>query len=132
MTAKYQYIDKSRKVQKAADKAAFKNFGHAAASIRKDAAASITRSDKPSRAGQPPHTRRGRGNAQLKRSIRFAADKEGAIIGARHSFVGESGSAHELGRSFKGDRFEERPFMGPALERSAKRMGNDWKGTIGE
>ncbi len=119
-------------MQKAADKAAFRNFGHAAASIRKDAAASIKRSHKPSRRGQPPHTRRGKGNAQLKRSLRFAANKEGAIIGPRHSFVGESGAAHELGQTFRGQQFDERPFMGPALERAAKRMGSDWKGTIGE
>jgi phage gpG-like protein len=128
----YKYIDKSRKVQRAADKAAFRNFGHAAASIRKDAAASIKRAKGPSSRGQPPHTRRGRGRGALKRSIRFHATKEDAVIGSRFSIVGESGSAHEFGGRYKGDHFDERPFMGPALDRAASRFGSDWAGTIGE
>ena len=33
--------DRTKKVKDAADKAAFRNFGHAAAAIRKDAVASI-------------------------------------------------------------------------------------------
>lgn len=115
-------------VLNATDEAAFRNFGHAAARIRKDAAASIQTSDDPSQPGKPPHTQRG----QLRRALRFAADKQGAVIGPRASFVGTSGEAHELGGSYRGEQYPERPYMQPALEQNLDRFAQDWAGSIGE
>lgn len=121
------YSDTSSEVAKAAEKAAFKNFGHAAARIRKDAAESIQRSAQASMPGAPPHTRRG----HLKRAFRFDRTKDDAVIGPRGSIVGESASAHEFGGQYKGQQFPERPFMGPALEKNLPRFADDWAGSLG-
>lgn len=109
---------------------AFKNIMHAIATIAKDAKASIKRSDKPANPGQPIHTRKG----DAKLAIRFAADpeKKSAVAGMRFSVVGESGRAHEIGGEFKGERYEKRPTMLPALERAVPRMAGQFTGSIGE
>jgi hypothetical protein len=122
-------IQKFRKVEKAADKAQFRNFFHAAARIRKDAAASIERAEGPSLPGQPPHTHR---RVFLRRAWRFAADKEGAVIGPRASIVGQAGAIHEFGGTFRGQEFPARPTALPALERNVNRFATDGEGTIGE
>lgn len=140
-----------KKVARAARSSQFKNFQHGAAVIRKAAQASIqvaplddppprkrrrrkgkkqTRKKPtvPSREGSPPHTR----NRQLVRAIIFHADQHGAIIGPRHSFMGEAAAAHEHGDTFMGRDYPERPFMGPALEKNATRFAMTWTGSIGE
>lgn len=127
-TVTVKTVDRTKRVKDASDKAAFRNFRHAAASIRKDAAAAIEVSPDPSPPGQPPHTKR----RQLARAIRFDADKEGAVIGPRASVVGQAGSVHELGGRYKGQEFPERPYMLPALERAIPRFAGSWQGSIGE
>jgi hypothetical protein len=118
------------RVKTAADRAAFRNLGHASATIRKTSIASIERSDEPSDPGEPPHTRSG----QLPRAIRFDVDraKQESVIGPQASLVCESGAAHELGEEFHGQDFPERPFMFPALEDNLDRFASDWAGSIGE
>ena len=135
-----------QRVSKSAEKAKFANFRHASARIRKDAMASIKRAPKELRisgksrkkvrirrakhkaapAGQPPYTQRG----AVRRAIVFAADKTGAVIGPRESIIGTSASAHELGGTYKGARYPERPFMGPALVKNAARFASDWAGSV--
>lgn len=119
------------RVAKAADKAAFKNFRHAAASISKDMKASLEKAPQgePSEPGEPPHTHRG---TFLKRAIRYEADEQGAVIGPLHSIVGIVGGVHERGEVYKGTDYPERPFAEPALERAIPRIGGDWRGSIGE
>lgn len=117
------------RVSRAVDKAAFRSFSHAAASIRKDAAASIETSFEPSEPGRPPHTRR---RNRLRRAIQYRATKEGAVIGTAFSAIGEAGAAHEHGETFHGDEFAERQFMQPALERALPRIPGDWRGAVGE
>src|SRR6185369_9630139 len=95
--------DTTKRVEDAAEKAAFRNFGHAAASIRKDAQSTIEKSESASAPGTPPHTRRG----LLKRAIRFDADRRRAVIGPVASLVGESGAAHEFGGEYKGEDYPE-------------------------
>lgn len=120
----------SRRVKAASDRGSFKNLGHAAATIRKEAVASIEVSPEPSDPGTPPHTKK----RQLKRAIRFDVDKarQLAVIGPRESMVGESAAAHEHGGDFKGQDYDQRAFMFPALEANLDRVGDEWKGTIGE
>jgi hypothetical protein len=122
--------DTTKNVAKAVDRASFRNVGHAAASVRKTAAASIEKSAGPSQPGRPPHTKKGR----LKRAIRFHVDKQKqeAIVGPQASMVGEVGEALEFGKEFRGDQYEERPFMGPARDANTDRFGNSFKGSIGE
>ena len=126
----FQFENKTGRVTEAAGKANFRNLGHAAATIRKTAAASIARSDEPAAAGSPPHTRQG----LLPRSIRFAQDKakEEAVIGPEFSKVGEAGAAHEHGGEFRGEEFPEREFMNPALEENLGRFASEWAGSIGD
>lgn len=128
--ASLKFEDRTKRVEKAADRAAFRNLGHAVASIRKTAQASMDRSAEPSPPGQPPHTRRG----QMPRSITFDNDREReeAIVGPRYSVVGEAGAAHEFGEFFRGAKFDERSFMLPALNDNLDRFHSDWAGSIGE
>jgi phage gpG-like protein len=126
------------RVAKATEVATFRNLGHAAARIRKDAIESIEPSDEPSEPGKPPHTRRRVSRAgkalkgHLQRAIVYASDKETATIGPRESIVGESASAHEHGGEYMGGEFPARPFMRPALERNLDKFHRDWAGSIGE
>lgn len=122
-------IDETKAVAKAAKEATFRNLGHAAASLRKIAVASIlTRKDrrKASPPGLPPHTRRG----QLRRAIRYDVADDVAVIGPMASVAGTAGAAHEFGGLYKGDDFDRRPFMGPALDASLDRFAKGWEGSV--
>lgn len=120
--------DTTKNVADASQKAAFKNFGHAAASIAKDVKSTLEKADGPSQPGSPPHTHKG---TYLRRAVRFAADAEGAVIGPMASVVGEAGAAHEFGEVFHETDYPERPYMGPGLERGAPRFAQEWAGSIG-
>lgn len=121
----------AKAVTDAKERAAFRNFGHAAARISKDAKASIRKSQNASDPGEPPKTR-ARGGKNLRSAIRYAANKEGAVIGPMASMVGTSGEPHEFGGEYRGQTFDKRPFMRPALEQNLDRFGGDWAGSIGE
>lgn len=127
--AKVTVIDNSKAVTKAVDKAAFRNMGHAAARITIDSKESIEVAPGPSPAGTPPHTRK----KQLPRAIVYDYDRkaQSAVIGPRFSVVGEAGAAHEFGGEFRGDLFDERAFMGPALDQNIPRFAEDWRGSVG-
>jgi hypothetical protein len=125
---KVKVIDGMARVRAEADRAAFKNFGHAAASISRSAKSSIERASGPSEPGQPPHTHK---RVFLRRAIRYAANKRGAVIGPIASIVGQSAHAHEFGGDYKGTEYPARPFMGPALVKAAPRFAGEWRGSIG-
>lgn len=120
----------AKRILDAADRAAFKNMPHAAATISKDAKASLLTAPGPSVPGTPPHTHRG---AFLRRAIRFDYDRkrQEAVIGPMESVVGEAGAAHEFGQFYKGADYPERPFMLPALEANVDRFAASWSGSIG-
>ena len=133
---------------RAVKSAKYRNFGHAAASIRKTARASIENAPSgsrrgvrrrkgkivararagASRPGQPPHTRRG----ALRNAILYDVNERSAIIGPRLSRIGQSGAVHEFGEIYKGTDYPERPYMGPALQASLGRFLDSWRGSIGE
>lgn len=115
-------------LQKRAENASFKNIREAAFAIRQTAVQSVEKSDGPSPIGSPVHTHRG---AFFRRAIRYEADKESAVIGPRHSVVGDVGETHEFGKRRKGRTYPARPTMGPALRRNVLRFGNEFKGSIG-
>jgi hypothetical protein len=118
------------RVQKAADDATYRNLRRAGFAISRDAKDSIKTSDEPSRPGTPPTTR---GKSRNLRSAIFVdATADEVIIGPRFSYVGDSGEAHEFGTSRKGDDFDERSFMGPALGRNVSDFASDWQGSIGQ
>jgi hypothetical protein len=117
-----------KRVKNAAKKASFRNLGHAGAAIRLTARRSIRRSKKPSSSGQPPHTRKG----QLKRALRYAVDKDkgSVIIGPTYTMVGRSGMAHEFGGKFRGQKYPQRRFMGPALAKNQSKIPKLWANSV--
>lgn len=104
------------------------NLGHVGAAIRLAARRSIRRNKRQSAAGTPPHTRRG----QLKRAIVYAVEPsaERVTVGPTHQVVGRAGSAHEHGGRYKRERYQKRPFMGPALEKTIPRLPRMWAGSV--
>jgi hypothetical protein len=120
-------------VEDAARKGAYNSFQHAAASIRKDARASIKPRGKrtgPSRPGEPVRTKRGKGGGLARRSILYKADREGAVIGFAASKIDQAMEVHEHGGTRGGVRFPPRPTMQPALERNLARFHRSWEGAI--
>jgi len=126
---KVRFEDLTHRVKRAAERATFERFNQAAYAIMQTAKGLIVRRKGPSPEGEPPHTHR---RHFLKRSIRYSANKEGAVIGPVFSIVGDVGQAHELGGSYKGTVFPERPFMRPSLEENIDRFANGWSGSITE
>jgi hypothetical protein len=132
-------IDEFKRVENAAAAATFKNLNHAAATIRKTAIESIESAEGPSPPGSPPHThttsktKSGKTRAGvLPRSIAYDVNQDSAVIGPRFSVVGEAGAAMEHGGEFRGDDYDARPFMFPALESNESRFAEEWQGAIGE
>lgn len=117
-------------VQKAVDDAKFRTMRRAGFAIMRSAKESIVKSADASAPGTPPTTR-GRGRHNLKAAIFVDASAEDVIIGPRYAYVGDSGEAHEFGKSRKGDDFAERSFMGPALEVNQAGFAEDWAGEVG-
>lgn len=152
----FTFVDDTRKVQAAADRATNRAIAKTAFAIRKDSQASIVKAPKISRTagiardgrgrfikgsgrkrvihaasppGTPPYTARG----QLRNAIVYAHDKAAkrAVIGPRFSVAGISGTAHEFGGEYKGADYPERPFMGPSLERNISNFSADLGGSLG-
>lgn len=119
------------RVQEAVDEATFTNLRRAGFAISNDAKDSILTSPEASDPGSPPTTR-GKGRNNLRSAIFVDATAEEIIIGPRFSYVGDSAEAHEFGKSRKGDDFDERSFMGPALAANIPRFADDWQGSVGE
>lgn len=119
-----------RRLREEIDRTTFRSIRSAAFAISRTAKASIEKSDKPSDPGSPPATR-GRGGHNLRGAIFVDADTDSAVIGPRASIVGDVGAAHEFGGTYKGDKFDERSFMGPALEANLDRFARGWSGQVG-
>jgi hypothetical protein len=115
-----------------AKKGSYNSIRHAAASIRKEAIDSIEKvanKRKASEPGTPPHTHR---KGWYKRALRFHAHEDDAVIGFMHSVIGLTAQTHEFGLEEDDQRFyPERPTIGPALERMADRLLDEWRGSIG-
>ena len=117
-----------RKVAKASRDGSIKSLGHGAAAIRLVARRSIRRREGPSAPGKPPHTRKG----QIKRAILYKVEnaEQRAVIGPEYSVIGPAAMAHEHGGKFRGEKYEPRPFMGPALVKVAPRLPKKWRGSV--
>ena len=116
------------KVERAAKAGTFNSLGHAGGYIRKVARHSIKKGKKPSAAGTPPHTRKGR----LRNAIKYAVNKaaQSVVIGPDHAVAGDSGKAHEFGGHFRNEQYHRRPFMGPALEKTKDHLPAFWAGSV--
>jgi len=119
----------TKTVAKPAEVAAFKNIGHAAASLRMVARRSIRSGKKPGPVGKPPRAR----TRRLKTAIMFATRRKPnayAIVGPAYSKIGPAGAEHEHGRKIRQFALPRRPFMGPALAVIGPRMGKKWAGSV--
>jgi len=131
-SVKVKTEDRTDKVKKSIEKAVFRNLGHAAATVARDARQSIKSSLLPSKPGEPPHTRNG---GPLRRAIRFAElpnwFQRGFVVGPRASVIGDIlGGLHERGGKRGKELFPKRPFMSPALNRSQRRLADIWRGSL--
>ena len=125
-----KFENKGKAVEKATEKATFKNMQHAIASMRKDAAGTIKRrKDKSvsSPAGTPPFTHVG----FARQALRFFVGRVDAIMGFTFSKFGTIGATHEEGLEEEGRDYPERPTVVPALERGVVRFHQDWRSSIG-
>lgn len=80
--AKVTYTSNTARIEKAVDKAAYRNIGRALGSISKDAKGSMIKAFGPSRPGTPPNVHRGR----LQRAIRYAYDAkaQAGVVGPQY------------------------------------------------
>ena len=118
-------------IEKAAERGIYENIRQAAFSIRKDIMLSIKKSPNPSEPGKPVATR-GKKGASVKNSIFAAISNDSALIGPRHSFVGDSMYFHEFGKKRGRIDFPARPTSGPGLERNMDRFAKSFRGSIGQ
>ncbi|HYW78050.1 MAG TPA: hypothetical protein VE890_00675 [Thermoguttaceae bacterium] len=117
-----------RKVHQKAKQANITNLGHAGAALRLIARRSIRQRKGPAPAGSPPHTH----TRRLPRAILYAVDRQRSlvVIGPAKHLAGTSGRAHEHGGQYRGERYERRPFMGPALVKIKNRLPKLWAGSV--
>lgn len=93
-----------------------------------DKAAELRDKAKSSPPGQPPRTRKG----LIRRSVLYAVDKQRleAVIGPSFQRIGKAASAHEHGGQYKGQRYPQRPFMGPTLDENLGMIPQKFKGAL--
>jgi len=127
---KFTAKPETKNVEKAADKAIYRNIRHAAFSLRKAIRESIKKSPDPASPGQPVTTRGRRGN--VRNSIFAAIEEDSAVVGPRYSMVGDVMAAHEFEQTRYGDRYQARPTAGPPLEANLDRFADSFAGSIGE
>jgi hypothetical protein len=89
--------DHTQRLRKKVFKGATARLYRAGAYVRKVAQNSIRKSEKASKPGKPPHTRKG----QLKRAVEFDVNEavRNVVIGPRASWITTIGSTHEFGKT---------------------------------
>lgn len=115
-------------VKEVTDEAVFGGFSRASFVIAKVAKSLIRNRGVtgPSVPGQPVRSRYG----LFRQAIKYYVDKQTqeAIIGPVKSRVGPNAARlHEHGGIFRGQSFEPRPFMFPALDQVSRRLPSVWK-----
>ena len=117
-----------QRVAKRAKQRSSENLGHAGAAIRLTARRSVRKRKGRSPAGTPPHTH----TRRLPRAIKYAVEKAHSVVvvGPDVESFGTAGAAHEHGGEFRGEHYQRRPFMGPALEKTKDRLPRLWAGSV--
>jgi len=118
-----------QKLRRNAKQGNIRSLGHAAAAIRVTAKRSIRKRKGPAPQGSPPHTH----TRRLPSAILYRVDKtrQAALIGPSARIVGVAGAEHEHGGRWRKERFPRRPFMFPALAKTAPRLPTHWAGSVG-
>lgn len=122
MSATVKIENRTGDVRRAMRRAAFKNLGHAGASLRLAAQRLIKTRQNASEAGSPPHTRRG----ALRNSILYAVEGDHTVvIGPAAHLISDVARAHEHGGT-------QRPRGMRGVKKSdALVAGTNWKLQIG-
>ena len=60
----------------------------------------------------------------------MSPDKQSVVIGPDVEVAGTSAKAHEFGGRYKREQYDKRPFMGPALDKTKKRLPAMWAGSV--
>ena len=117
-----------QRVLRAQRRANIETLPHAGGFIRKTAKRSIRKRKGASPKGKPPYTH----TKRLPGSILYGVDKmaESVVIGPARTKIGRAGRVHEHGGRIKQDHFEPRPVMGPALEKTRRRLPAMWAGSV--
>jgi hypothetical protein len=106
-----------------------RSLQHAGGVIRLIASRSIrVTKRKPGQPGGPPNSRGGAGS--MKSAIAYALASGVVVIGYRFSVIGTVGAVHEFGQNYKGQQFDKRPTLGPALERAIPRIPEGWRSIL--
>jgi len=125
----HMFFDR-RRVESAVQRARYRVLRQQGAYLRTVAKRSIQRRKGPSSPGEPPHSHSG----LLRGQIFYGYDRatESVVVGprifSRRDVPGllEHGGRHPRTRS----RLAARPYMGPALARSAPKLAEFWKGSV--
>jgi hypothetical protein len=125
-----KFQDDTAKVKKQAEKATVQALYKAAYAIMTTAKGLIKTSPQASPPGEPPHTRAG----QLRQAIRYEVNRAEftAYIGPQASQMGPAAQPMEHGGTFRGERYPERPFMGPALDKNREKIPAFLAGTVND
>jgi hypothetical protein len=117
-----------RKILAVVSKANLVSLRRTGAYIRKAARNKVSKSDKASMPGNPPHTRRG----LLKTSLLFGVDKrsQSVFVGPAEKFIGKAMVAHEFGGLYRNRKYPKRPLMGPTLKDTVKHIPKFWQNSI--
>ncbi len=85
-----------------------------------------------SRPGEPPKTnvRRRGTKGRLPKSIIYAADPEGAVVGPTARLMGYAAGVHEHGGERRGVQYPARPTMAPALEQEITTFADEFDGML--
>lgn len=132
----------NRKVLRLLDKkthAALRSFGKYVRRVAKNSIKSAGKKGTPSKPGQPPKSRKG----LLKNFIFYGFDlaKRSVVIGPQkiHGLKGKAPNVLEYGGRVKGkskkghitsSKVSARPYMGPAFEKSKKKLSGLWSNSI--
>ncbi len=130
-----KYIDQGERLAKAFRHAAHNALRRLGFLIRGTAQKSIEDVPGPSRPGTPPHThsharfsKKGKpkkGSGILPGAILYAEiEPMGIVVGPSARLAGTVGAAfeHEGTISFRGEKYEPRPFMSPALAQEIRKL----------
>jgi hypothetical protein len=124
--------ERTRALQRLAEKGVFRSLGNTAAAIRSTARRLITRSREPAAEGEPVHTRLGQAKRPDAVLFHVDRDKGTAVIGFTHAVMGDAMGAHEHGEEYLGAQYPERPTMEPAMKANLVRFADEFEGSIGE
>ena len=128
ITITVKYKDESNVLIKKVKDDSINSLSRAGGAVRLTARRSMRKRKGPSKVGTPPNTHTG----GLKKSILYSVDARAGsvVIGPDATIVGDFARAHEFGGTYRGRKYDKRPFMGPALDKIKPRLPEFWGSSV--